>query len=50
MHVLDEIGDLIESGRLSVAVAQTFRLADIAEAHRVGEHGHLRGKLVLSVE
>ena len=50
VHVLDEIGDLIESGRLSVAVAQTFPLADIAEAHRVGEHGHLRGKLVLSVE
>ena len=49
-HVLDEIGDLIESGRFSVAVAQIFPLADIAEAHRVSEHGHLRGKLVLSVE
>ena len=37
LHALDEIEDLIESGRLSVAVAQTFRLADIADAHRAGD-------------
>jgi NADPH:quinone reductase-like Zn-dependent oxidoreductase len=47
VYVLDEIGALIESGRFSLPVAQTFPLADVAEAHRVSEHGHLRGKLVL---
>ena len=48
-HALAEIGELIESGRFSLAVAQTFPLAEIAEAHRVSEDGHRRGKLVLLV-
>jgi len=48
-HALAEFGELIESGRFSLAVAQTFPLAEIAEAHRVSEDGHLRGKLVLLV-
>lgn len=43
------IGEMIEAGRFSLPVAQTFPLAEIAEAHRVGEHGRLRGKLVLQV-
>jgi NADPH:quinone reductase-like Zn-dependent oxidoreductase len=43
------IGELIESGRFSLPVAQTFPLAEVAEAHRVSEQGHLRGKLVLLV-
>jgi NADPH:quinone reductase-like Zn-dependent oxidoreductase len=30
-------------------VAQTFPLDEIAQAHRVGENGHGRGKLVLVV-
>jgi NADPH:quinone reductase-like Zn-dependent oxidoreductase len=47
---LAEIGELIESGRFSFPVAQTFPLAEIAEAHRVGEDGHVRGKLVLVVD
>jgi NADPH:quinone reductase-like Zn-dependent oxidoreductase len=50
VNALDEIGELIESGRFSLPVAQTFPLADIAEAHRVSENGHLRGKLVLLVD
>jgi len=37
------------SGRFSLPVAQTFPLAEIAEAHRVSENGHVRGKLVLVV-
>ena len=49
LHALAEIGELIESGRFSLPVAQTFPLAEIAEAHRVGEDGHVRGKLVLLV-
>ncbi len=47
--MLAEIGDLIESGRFSLPVAQTFPLAEIAQAHRAGEDGGVRGKLVLLV-
>ena len=49
VHALAESGELIESGRFSLPVAQTFPLADVAEAHRVSEQGHVRGKLVLLV-
>ena len=49
MHALAEIGELIESGRFSLPVEQTFPLAEIAEAHRVSEDGHVRGRLVLLV-
>ena len=49
MHALGEIGDLIESGRFSLPLVQTFPLAEVAEAHRVSEQGHGRGKLVLLV-
>jgi NADPH:quinone reductase-like Zn-dependent oxidoreductase len=49
VHALDEIGELIESGRFALPVAQTFPLAEIAQAHRVSEHGHVRGKLALLV-
>jgi NADPH:quinone reductase-like Zn-dependent oxidoreductase len=48
VHALAEIGALVESGRFSLPVAQIFPLAGIAEAHRVGEDGHVRGKLVLA--
>lgn len=49
VHALGEIGELIESGRFSLPVAQTFSLIEIAEAHRVSEDGHVRGKVVLVV-
>jgi NADPH:quinone reductase-like Zn-dependent oxidoreductase len=49
VYALGEIGELIESGRFSLPVAQTFPLAEVAEAHRVSEQGHVRGKLVLVV-
>ena len=49
VHALAEIGELIESGRFSLPVAQTFPLAEIAEAHRIGEDGRVRGKLVLVI-
>jgi NADPH:quinone reductase-like Zn-dependent oxidoreductase len=49
LHALAEIGELVESGRFSLPVAQTFPLAEVAEAHRVGEDGHARGKLVLLI-
>ncbi|MFI7341070.1 NADP-dependent oxidoreductase [Streptomyces sp. NPDC050085] len=50
VHVLAEIGELIEAGRFSLPVARTFPLAEVAEAHRVGEQGHGRGKLVLLID
>lgn len=50
LYVLARIGELIESGRFSLPVGRTFPLADVAEAHRVGEEGHVRGKLVLLVD
>jgi NADPH:quinone reductase-like Zn-dependent oxidoreductase len=49
VHAIAEIGELIETGRFSLPVARTFPLAEIAEAHRVSEDGHVRGKLVLLV-
>ncbi|GAB3422658.1 NADP-dependent oxidoreductase [Flindersiella endophytica] len=48
LHALTEIGDLIESGRFSLPAVRTFPLTDVAEAHRAGERGHVRGKLVLT--
>jgi NADPH:quinone reductase-like Zn-dependent oxidoreductase len=49
IHALAEVGELIEAGRFSLPVAQSFPLARIAEAHRVSESGRVRGKLVLLV-
>jgi NADPH:quinone reductase-like Zn-dependent oxidoreductase len=49
VHALREIGTLIEAGRFTLPVAQTFPLEQIGEAHRVSETGHVRGKLVLLV-
>jgi NADPH:quinone reductase-like Zn-dependent oxidoreductase len=47
VHALAEIGALIESGRFSLPVAATFPLTEVAAAHRAGESGAVRGKLVL---
>ena len=49
LYSLGEIGKLIESGRFSLTVAQTFPLAEVAEAHRVSEQGRVRGKVVLLI-
>lgn len=49
LHALHDIGPLIAAGQFSLPVAQTFPLVDIAEAHRLSEAGHVRGKLVLLV-
>jgi NADPH:quinone reductase-like Zn-dependent oxidoreductase len=50
VHALAEIGDLIEAGRFTLPVSQTFGLDQVAEAHRVSEARHVRGKLVLLVD
>ncbi|MFJ5264209.1 NADP-dependent oxidoreductase [Streptomyces sp. NPDC088387] len=49
LHVLAELGDLVESGRFSLPVARTLPLTEVAEAQRESEEGHVRGKLVLLV-
>jgi len=49
LHALADIGELIESGRFEPPAVRTFPLAEIAEAHRVSEQGHGRGKLVLLI-
>jgi NADPH:quinone reductase-like Zn-dependent oxidoreductase len=49
VHALGGIGELVEAGRFSLPVARTFPLAEVAEAHRVSDQGHPRGKLVLLV-
>jgi len=48
-YALKDVAGLIEAGRFSLPVAQTFPLEQIAEAHRLSESGHVRGKLVLLV-
>jgi NADPH:quinone reductase-like Zn-dependent oxidoreductase len=49
-YALAEIGELIDSGRFSLPVAQAFPLEQIADAHRLSETGHVRGKIVLLVD
>ncbi len=47
---LAEIADLIDAGKVTPKVAQTFMLEDAASAHRLIEEGHTQGKVVLIVE
>jgi NADPH:quinone reductase-like Zn-dependent oxidoreductase len=49
-HALATAADLIDAGRFSLPVAQTFSLKQIADAHTLSETGHVRGKLVLLVD
>ncbi|MCM4076854.1 NADP-dependent oxidoreductase [Paractinoplanes hotanensis] len=49
-YALAQAAQMAEDGRFTIAVGRTFSLADIAEAHRVGEAGAARGKLVLLVD
>ena len=43
------LGELADAGRLRVEVQRTFPLDQAAEAHRLIEQGHVRGKVVLTV-
>jgi NADPH:quinone reductase-like Zn-dependent oxidoreductase len=47
--VLEELTKLIESGKITPIVSQTFPLAEAAKAHQQIETGHTRGKIVLRV-
>jgi len=43
------LADLVDQGKLRVHVQETFPFDRIADAHRLIERGHLRGKVVLTV-
>ena len=49
VHGLTDVGPLIESGRFSLPVAQTFPLERIGDAQALSQEGHVRGKLVVLV-
>ncbi|MEJ7893174.1 MAG: NADP-dependent oxidoreductase [Solirubrobacteraceae bacterium] len=46
-HALDEAATLFAAGRFTLPVAGVFTFDDAAEAHRISEAGHVRGKLIL---
>jgi NADPH:quinone reductase-like Zn-dependent oxidoreductase len=46
---LQEIGGLIDIGKLRVIVEQEFPLSEAAAAHELSEAGHVRGKIILNV-
>jgi len=43
------LADLVAKGELHAEIARTLPLAEIAEAHRMSESGHTRGKIVLAI-
>lgn len=47
VHDLAQLTLLVESGRLTVHVDQTFPLAEVAKAHEFSASGHTTGKVVL---
>ena len=49
-YALEQATVLIEAGRFSLPVAQTFAMEEIAEAHRLSEGGHVRGKLIVLID
>lgn len=48
--ILAQCADLMAQGRLRIQVAETFPLAQAAEAHRRLQSGGMTGKLVLTLE
>jgi len=47
--VLDRLSRMVEAGELSVPVQATLPLEEAARAQEMLQHGHVRGKLVLTV-
>jgi NADPH:quinone reductase-like Zn-dependent oxidoreductase len=48
-YALAAAAELHSAGKFVVPVAGAFPLAEAAEAHRLSEEGHVRGKLVLTI-
>ncbi|MCM3920424.1 NADP-dependent oxidoreductase [Frankia sp. AiPs1] len=49
-YALGQVARMAEAGRFSIRIGRTFPLAEVAQAHRVGQAGTVRGKLVLLVD
>ncbi|MDX2590756.1 NADP-dependent oxidoreductase [Streptomyces sp. WI03-4A] len=48
-YALAQVARMADTGRFSIQVGRTFPLTEVSHAHRVGEAGSVRGKLVLLV-
>jgi NADPH:quinone reductase-like Zn-dependent oxidoreductase len=46
---MELITNLIESGALKPIIDRTYSLAQAADAHRYSEHGHAKGKIVVTI-
>ena len=46
---LEKISALIEAGKVRPVIEKAFAMEQIAEAHRLSEAGHVRGKLVIRI-
>jgi NADPH:quinone reductase-like Zn-dependent oxidoreductase len=49
MRTLDSLTELVEAGRLRADVSTTYKLDEIADAHRASESGRTRGKIAVTV-
>ncbi|HLW53146.1 MAG TPA: NADP-dependent oxidoreductase [Candidatus Angelobacter sp.] len=47
---LEKITALIQSGKVRPVIERSFPLEQIGEAHRLSEAGHVRGKLVVTID
>jgi NADPH:quinone reductase-like Zn-dependent oxidoreductase len=46
---LEKITELVDAGKLRPVIEKVYPLEQIAEAHRMSEKGHVRGKLVVRI-
>lgn len=46
---LAELAALLDAGTIRVAIDSTYPLKDAQQAHERASHGHIRGKIVLTV-
>jgi NADPH:quinone reductase-like Zn-dependent oxidoreductase len=49
-ETLDGLAAMVEAGTLRPVIDRVYPLAEIAEAHRYGETGRIRGKVVITLE
>jgi NADPH:quinone reductase-like Zn-dependent oxidoreductase len=49
-HALGEVADLVARGRFEVVLEAVLPWTEAAQAHRLSQAGHARGKIVLTVE
>jgi NADPH:quinone reductase-like Zn-dependent oxidoreductase len=48
-HALGEVAEMIEAGRFSLPVAETFPIEQVGDAMRLSQTGHARGKIIVTV-